>query len=123
MSMTVHIAMRGITDLEILLEALREMRIKAHATNTTATKQPPKIVAFADLCGRRVGFARDASGGIAMVGDNEWRAMNDQRLQQKIRQHYSLVAVKRKISELHYNLAEVENMEDGSIRLVARAWR
>jgi L-rhamnose isomerase len=123
MSMTVHIAMRGITDLEILLEALREMGIKAQATNTAATRQPLKIVAFADVGGRRVGFARDASGGIAMVGDNEWRAMNDQRLQQKIRQHYSLVAVKRKINELHYNLAEVENMEDGSIRLVARAWR
>lgn len=123
MSMTVHIAMRGITDLEILLEALREMGIEAQAAKTGATKQPPKIVAFADLFGRRVGFARDASGGIAMVGDNEWRVMNDQRLQQKIRQHYSLVAVKRKISELHYNLAEVENMEDGSIRLVARAWR
>jgi hypothetical protein len=60
---------------------------------------------------------------ISMVGDNEWRAMNDQRLQQRIRQHYSLAAVKRKIIELRYNLAEVENMEDGSIRLVARAWR
>jgi hypothetical protein len=123
MSMTVHIAMKGITDLEILLEALREMGIKAQATKTVSPRQGHQILAFADIHGRRVGLAKDHSGEIALVADSDWQVTRDQQLRRKIRQHYSLAAVKRKIIQMHYSVAEVENLEDGSIRLVARQWR
>jgi hypothetical protein len=122
--MRVHVALKGITDLELLFEALREMGIKAERTTAAAdAKQTGKVVAFASWGVRRVGFARNAKGDIHMVGDSEWRVMKDERIQNKIRQNYSLAAVKRKVAEMSYHVSQVENMEDGSIRLVARHWR
>lgn len=124
MSMRVHIALKGITDLGLLLEALREMGIKAERTAAAAdTKQTEKVVALASLGARRVGFAVDKKGEFHMVGDSEWRIMKNEALQNKIRQQYSLAAVKRKVVEMSYSVAQVENLEDGSIRLVARQWR
>ena len=123
MSMKVHIALKGITDLDLLFEALRELGITAEKTAVGSSKQPTKQVALASVQGRRVGFARDAKGEIQMVGDNQWRVMKDQGFQKKIRQHYSLAAVKRKVVEMSYRVAKTENLEDGSIRLVARYWR
>lgn len=126
MSMKVHIALKGITDLGLLLEALREMGIKTERTAAAAdTKQTGKVVvlALASLGVRRVGFARDKKGEFHMVGDSEWRIMKDEALQNKIRQQYSLAAVKRKVVEMSYSVAQVENLEDGSIRIVARHWR
>jgi hypothetical protein len=124
MSMRVHIVLKGITDLGLLLEALREMGIKAERTAAAAdTKQTEKVVALASLGARRVGFAVDKKGEFHMVGDSEWRIMKNEALQNKIRQQYSLAAVKRKIIEMSYSVAQVENLEDGSIRLVARQWR
>jgi hypothetical protein len=122
--MKVHIALKGITDLGLLFEALREMGIKTERTAATAdTEQTGKVVALASLRGRRVGFARDKKGEFHMVGDSEWRIMKDEALQNKVRQQYSLAVVKRKVAEMSYRIAQVENMEDGSIRLVARHWR
>jgi len=124
MSMKVHIALKGITDLGLLFEALREMGIKTEKTAAAAdTKQTGKVVAIASLRGRRVGFARDAKGDIHMLGDSVWRVMKDEGIQNKSRQQYSLAAVKRKVAEMSYRIAQVENLEDGSIRLVARHWR
>jgi len=123
MSMKVHIALKGITDSGLLLEALRELGIATQTTAVGTSKQPAKLVALASVQGHRVGFARDAKGDIQMVGDQQWRVMKDEAFQKKIRQYYSLAAVKRKVVEMSYRVAEVENLEDGSIRLVARYWR
>lgn len=124
MSMRVHVALKGITELHLLLEALREMGIKAvKATAATDADQNGKVVAFASLGARRVQFARDARGEIRMVGDSAWPVMQDARIQNKIRQQYSLAAVRRKVAELSYHVSQIENLEDGSIRLVARRWR
>ena len=98
MSMMVHIALKGVTDLELLFEALREMGIKAERTAAAAdTEQTGKVVAFASLGVRRVGFAKDKSGNIHMVGERNSPLMKDENMQNKIRQHYSLAAVKRKV--------------------------
>lgn len=124
MSMMVHIALKGITDLELLLEALREMGIKAERAAAAADKrQEKKLVAVASFGVHRVGFARDKHGNIHMVGEMNSAPMKSENLQNKIRQHYSLAAVKRKVVEMSYSVARVENLEDGSIRLVARQWR
>jgi hypothetical protein len=121
--MRVHIALKGITELDLLVEALRELGITTEKTAAGASQQTGKIVALASVQGRRVGFARGAKGDIQMVGDNQWRIMQDEGFQKKIRQHYSLAAVKRQVAEMNYRVAQIENLEDGSIRLVARCWR
>lgn len=124
MSMTVQIALKGITDLELLREALREIGIKMERTTAAADSgQTGKIVALASWRGRRVGFAKDKSGNLQMVGERNSFFMRDEKLQNQIRQQYSLAAVKRKVVEMRYSVTQVENMEDGSIRLVARRWR
>jgi hypothetical protein len=123
MSMMVHIALKGITDLDLLLEALREMGIKTERTATADIKQTGKVVAFASIGIHRVGFGKDKDGNINMVGQQSWHLMKNKSLQNNIRQQYSLAAVKRKVVEMNYSVAQVENMEDGSIRLVARHWR
>jgi len=124
MSMTVQIALKGITDLELLHEALREMGIEMERTTAAAdTRQTGIIVALASWRGRRVGFAKDKNGDIQMVGEKNSFLIRDEKLRNKIRQHYSLAAVKRKVIEMSYSVSQVENMEDGSIRLVARRWR
>lgn len=124
MSMMVHIALKGITDLELLFEALREMGVKTERAAAAADSiQGKKLVAVASFGVRRVGFARDKDGNIHMVGEKNSPPMKNENLQNKIRQHYSLAAVKRKVVEMSYSVAQVENLEDGSIRLVARQWR
>ena len=58
-----------------------------------------------------------------MMGDSDWRIIKDENFQQRLRQQYSLETVKKKVAELRYNLASIETLEDGAIKLVARAWR
>jgi hypothetical protein len=124
MSMRVHIALKGITDLELLLEALREMGITGERlVSASAAREPGRLLVRAFWGRYPVGFVKDKKGEIRAVGDNESPLMRSESLQKKIRQHYSLAAVKRKVVEMRYHVAEVEAMEDGSIRLVARQWR
>ncbi len=122
MSMTVKISMKGITDLEVLIEALQEMGIKtlpAHAGETSGNK----ILTYAEIQNHRIGFMRNPNGEITMRGDGDWKIMRDKHFQQELRRKYSLEIVKRKVAELRYHLASVDTMEDGSIKVVARAWR
>ena len=123
MSMTVRIAMKGITDLDILLTALHEMGKKTIRPQTRQKKRGHYILAYADIHARRVKFVQDKSGEINMVGDSDWRIIKDRNFQQRLRQQYSLETVKKKMVELRYNLASIETLENGAIKLVARAWR
>jgi len=123
MSMTVQIAMKGITDLEILLTALHEMGIKTIRPDAKVKKRGYNILAYADIYAQRVPFVQHKNGEINMVGDSDWRIIKDEGFQQRLRQQYSLETVKKKVAELRYNLASIETLEDGSIKLVARAWR
>jgi hypothetical protein len=123
MSMTVHIAMKGITDLEILLTALQEMGIKTVRADSGHQKTAHNVLAYADIHARRVKFVRHKSGEIDLVGDSDWHVMKDNRFQQRLRQQYSVEAVKKRVRELRYSLASIETLEDGAIKLVARAWR
>ncbi len=121
--MTVQIAMKGITDLEILLTALHEMGIKTIRPETRLKKSGYDVLAYAEVDAHRVHFAKHKNGEINMVGDSDWRIIKDRGFQQKLRQQYSLEAVKKKVVELRYDLASIETLEDGAIKLVARAWR
>ena len=123
MSMTVQIAMKGITDLEILLTALHEMGIQTLRPEAKVKKRGYNVLAYADIYAQRVPFVQHKNGEINMVGDSDWRIIKDEGFQQRLRQQYSLETVKKKVAELRYNLASIETLEDGSIKLVARAWR
>ena len=123
MSMRVQIALQGITELEVLLEALGEMGIHTMRLDDRRRASNRPTLFVADIGGRRVGFQRNPKAELVMVGDNQWPIMRDRGFQEKIRQHYSLALVKRKVKEHHYRLASVETSEDGTIRVVARAWR
>jgi hypothetical protein len=123
MSMTVHIAMKGITDLEILLTALHEMGIETICPNAKHQKRGHNVLAFADIYAQRVQFVRHKNGEINIVGDSDWRIIKDNGFQQRLRQQYSLETVKKTVVELRYNLASIETLEDGAIKLVARTWR
>jgi len=48
--------------------------------------------------------------------------MHDTNFQLKIKQQYSVEAIKKKAVELNYNIASVDRLEDGSIKVLARAW-
>ena len=122
MSMRVKIAMQGITDLEILLAALKEMGIKTVPTLANETSKGT-VLAIASIQGHRIGFSRSQNGEIAMRGDRDWPIMKNNDFRQKLKQHYSLATVKKTVAELRYNLASVDTLEDGSIKVVARAWR
>ena len=123
MSMTVQIALQGITDLEILITALQAMGLKSMGSSDKPEKGKSNILAWADIQGQRVQFRRHKNGEINMVGDSDWRIIKDQKFRQQLRQQYSLETVKKKVVELHYRIASVEKLEDGAIKLVARAWR
>lgn len=123
MSMTVYISIRGVTDLEILQEALKEMGIpvKTHAKGRQS-KGRRSVLAEATVKGRRIGWVRNHSGELSMVGDQDWEVMRDHGFHQRLKQQCTLAEVKRKARELRYEVASVENLEDGSIKMVARAW-
>jgi hypothetical protein len=118
--MTVRIAMQGMTDLEVLLTALRAMGIAAH---TVTHSRSNAVLVRADIGGHNVDFTRNKNNLITMVGDSDWRILRDDRFCQKLKQQYSVETVKKKVVELRYHLASIETLEDGSIKLVARAWR
>ncbi len=123
MSMTVNIAMQGITDLEILLTALHEMGIKTILPTTGHSKRERNLLAYADIYAQRVKFVRHQDGEIEMVGDSDWRVMKDSRFKKRLQQQYGLESVKKKVIELNYKVASIERIENGAIKLVARAWR
>lgn len=123
MSMTVRIAIRGVTDLEILEEALREMGITLQSRGgDQRTKGSREVLAEATVKGHRIGWVRNRNRELTMVGDSEWGVMRDKAFQQKLKQQCTLAEVKRKAREHHYHVASVEELEDGTIRMVARAW-
>jgi hypothetical protein len=123
MSMRVQIALKGITDLEVLMEALAEMGIEPIRLDGESRGRNRATLLLADIGARRVGFQRSGSGELVMVGDHQWPIMRDRGFHQKMRQYYSLSLVKRKVREHQYHLASVETSEDGTIRVIARAWR
>lgn len=122
MSMTVKLT-TSMTELELLLEALEQMGIAAQAAGGAGRNVRGRPVeATAEVSGRRIGFERDAKGQLSVVGDSDWACMQDQCWLDGLHQQYSVAAVKRKAREMHYHLASIETRQDGSIRIVARAW-
>jgi hypothetical protein len=99
------------------------MGIRTIRSNSENRQRKSNLLAWADIYAQRVKFVRHQSGEIEMVGDSDWRVMRDERFKKRLQQQYSLEAVKKKVIELNYDVASVERIENGAIKLVARAWR
>jgi len=122
MSMTVHICL-GITELDLLMEALNQMGKTAYvATDSELKIRGKSVKAVTEIEGQKIGFIRNRKGELVMIGDAEWRGMKGRRLHERIIQQYGVAAIKRKARELRYQVASTETLEDGSIKVVARAW-
>ena len=118
MSMRVEIALDGITDLEVMLTALEEMGIAAQKVLNKGSCAE----AWAKIGGHDVDIVRNSDRNLVLVGDGDWRFMRSRIFQNRLRQRYSLVAVKRKAVALGYQIIDVLEQEDHTVKVVARAW-
>jgi hypothetical protein len=48
--------------------------------------------------------------------------MKSRKFANRLRQRYSLAAVKRKALAMGYQIAEIQQQQDHSVKVVARAW-
>jgi len=123
MSMTIQTTIKGITDLELFISALKEMGKKVHEPKKHEQNSGGKsVLAVTTLDGHRVGISKNKKGEFALVGDSDWSIMNDKNFHRKLRQQYSVEVVKQKAAELRYSIASVDVQEDGTIKVLARAW-
>ncbi|MBN1472943.1 MAG: DUF1257 domain-containing protein [Syntrophaceae bacterium] len=124
MSMTVHVAMKGITDLELLIEALKEMGLSPQSVPGSNIKsREGKNLAYVRIDGNLVKFIRNIDGELEMKGDSDWNIFRGGHIfQQRVKQFYTVASIKRKAKEKRYRIASLDIQEDGSIKLVARAW-
>jgi hypothetical protein len=123
MSMTVKIALEGMTNADYLLEALKAMGAKVIPDEKARQPRANRLVATVAIFGRRIPIRRNPAGQLVLVGDSDWRRLQSQQFKQKLKQQYSLAAVKDKVAEMGYHLSEIETLENGTVKLVARGWR
>ncbi len=124
MSMTTHIAVKGINDITILQEGLQEMGI-----NTVSQSHAPqsirgrRVELTADIQGCKVNFTRDPQGDYQfVVNDRNRGVINGDHFANKLKQYCTVARVKRKAREMRYNFAGTEVLADGSIKITCRAW-
>lgn len=118
MSMTIQMKL-GITDLELLLEALKEMGHKTVKKNGEYLNK--SALAFTWVDGFKIGIVRNNDSSLTLIGDLDWKILNEKKFQQSLKQHYGVAAVKRKAKELHYNVVSINDMGE-EIQIKLRAW-
>jgi hypothetical protein len=123
MSMTVRIALEGLEEVTYLAEALDEMGIPFVRRSGGAGECGGVRLGCAWIDGRAVQVEREPGRGIVFKGDSEWRRFQQRTFQNQVRQRYSIAAVRHKIDEMGYQVGEVETLQDGTVKIVARTWR
>jgi hypothetical protein len=123
MSMTVKIALDGMTNADYLLEALREMGMDVPSANDIRKSASKLLVTTVKIYGYRVPIRRDAAGNLILVTDSDWKRLQTDSFKQKLKQYYSVAAVKDKVEKMGYHLSEIETLQNGTVKLVARGWR
>jgi hypothetical protein len=119
MSMTIQIQL-GLTDLDLLLEALKEMGHKTVKSNGEIYRNRSTL-AFTLVDGFKIGIARNNDGELTMIGDSDWKMIGDKEFQQKVKQQYGVAAVKKKAKELHYDVVSINDIGE-EIQIKLRAW-
>jgi hypothetical protein len=123
MSMTVKIALDGMTNADYLLEALREMGMNVSSDDDIRRRTSNLFVATVEIYGYRVPIRRDTAGNLVLVTDGDWKRLQTDSFKQKLQQYYSVAAIKDRVDQMGYHLSEIETLQDGTVKLVARGWR
>jgi predicted RNA-binding protein len=118
MSMTIQIQL-GLTDLDLLLEALKEMGHKTEKKHGEYRNKPS--LAFTWVNDYQVGIVRNNDGELTLIGDSDWKMISDKEFQQKVQQQYGVAAVKKKAKELHYDVVSINDIGE-EIQIKLRAW-
>ena len=121
MSMTVRTAIKGVKDIDLMMEALEAMGLEACLLSGTQIRGR-RVLAKAKIQGRWVGIARNSRSELELVGDSDWKVMKNENFVNRLRQQTGLAAVKKKVEEMAYSIDTITTEENGSIRVVARAW-
>lgn len=125
MSMTIYSKLRGVTDLDLLSEALRAMKFTViESGNSPPDSSRKKEVARTWIQNKQIRIVKNInSGELELVGDSDWRGiLQDRAFKNKVKQQYSVAAVKRKVRVMNYQVSSVTTQEDGTIRLLATSW-
>jgi hypothetical protein len=123
MSMTVKIALEGMTNVKYLVAALKDMGAKMPARDDLRKPSPTLPVTEVEIYGRRVPIRRNTAGKLTLVIDSDWKRLQTESFKQKLQQNYSVAAVKDKVDKMGYHLSEIETLQDGTVKLIARGWR
>lgn len=122
MSMTVRIKLHGLKNMDYLTDALSEMGIQFHGNETGRCRKPDTSLGNVIVDGKGIEIHRNDSGDLVFVGDSDWRHFQGEGFKNKVRQNYSIAAVKHKIDEMGYHLADIQTLQDGTVKIRARAW-
>jgi hypothetical protein len=123
MSMTVKIALEGMTNVGYLVAALKDMGAKFPTKGDCRKPSPAPPFAEVEIYGHRVPIRRNAAGNLTLVIDSAWKRLRTESFRQKLQQNYSVAAVKHKVDQMGYHLSEIETLQDGTVKLIARGWR
>ena len=119
MSMTIQIQ-SGITDLELLFEALKEMGLKT-VKSDGETYRNKSTLAFTWMNNFKIGIARNNDSELTLIGDSDWKMLNEKKFQQRLKQQYGVATVKKKAKELHYDVVSIKDIGE-EIQIKLRAW-
>jgi hypothetical protein len=122
MSMTVRIKLQGLNNMDYLTDALNEMGIQYRRNETGRGEKPDTLLGSITVDGQNIDIHRNDTGDLVFVGDSDWRYFQSERFRNKVRQSYSVAAVKYKVDEMGYHLADIQTLQDGTVKILARAW-
>jgi hypothetical protein len=122
MSMTVRIKLQGLRNIDYLTDALNEMGIQFRRNETDRGEKPDTSLGSITVDGQNIHIQRNDSGDLVFVGDSDWGHFQSERFRNKVRQNYSVAAVKYKVDEMGYHLADIQTLQDGTVKILARAW-
>ena len=122
MSMIVETKIKGIADLSQLIEALTVMGIEAFTISGNKKIQGKNIIGRFYYKGRKLDICKNDKQELMMVGDSDWKVMEDSKFLEKVLQQYGVSLIKKKIRALKYTIASEKVLANGSIQIKARAW-
>ncbi len=124
MSMTIYSKLQGVTDIGLLREAIQSMGFAVReSADSPRGRSVKKEVAKTMIYNREIRIVKNSSSGeLELVGDSDWRFLRDSSFKNKVRQQYSVAAVKKKVRAMKYQVSSVTTQEDGTIRLLATSW-
>jgi len=106
-----------------MLAALKRLHGKIYSLEVSQTYFNRQVLAFAMIEGDKVGIGRNKKGELCLVGDDNWPVFKNPEVRKNIRQTCSRLMIERELRKQGFRVSTVQNLEDGSLKLVAVNWR